>query len=355
MISMKNIFLRLSALLLASLSTLLCSCASSGLAVKPVTHAPGDVGYIPVIGEISSLPRDSAASSYDTSSPATSRPSPLPSSSPVYSLPNYPAPDFLTDQYFIYDVQQKVFLSISGNDRILYPASTTKLLTILYAQTLLPLDRVVKPGNELEMVGKNSSMAYIRINHTLTVEQLIEGMLLPSGNDAAHVLAAEAGRALKADCADGKQAVAVFVQAMNDYAKSIGLCGSVFLSPDGYDNPGHYSTLEDMAIIARLAYEDPVIRKYAAMPSDHVVYHSGHTITWNNSNQCIHPENEEYYLPEVNGLKTGSVSKNNSCIISSAEIDGQSFIFGFFGEKQLVDRFEDTKRAVEWLKTYILI
>ncbi len=338
------------------LSLLLCSCSSSRITV--VTHGPNDPGYIPVFGETFERTDSSLSRPGPSAEPFSPSPSSKNSSSPT-PPPSYPAPNFLCGQSFVYDVQRKAFLFIEGNNRVVYPASTTKLLTILYAQTLLPLDRVVRPGDELELVGPNSSIAYIKpydtSGHSLTVEQLIEGMLLPSGNDAAYVLAAEAGRALNPECADGKEAVQVFVAGMNAYAKELGLCGSVFLTPDGYDDEGHYSTLEDMALVARLAYEDPVIRKYSSLLYDDVVYHSGHTNTWRNTNWCLDPERPEYYLPEVNGLKTGAVNKNYYCIISSAEIDGQSFIFGFFGEKTMENRFVDTKTAVEWIKTYILV
>ena len=141
---------------------------------------------------------------------------------------------------------------------------------------------------------------------------------------------------------------------MNEYARTIGLCGSHFTCPDGYDYPENYSTLEDMALIARLAYEDEIIRKYSNLPSDRVTYYSGHIMEWKNTNWCIDPYTPEYYIPEMNGLKTGSVSKDYYCFLGSVEIEGQSFIFGFFGEKKMTDRFLDSKTAVQWLKTYIV-
>ena len=243
--------------------------------------------------------------------------------------------------------------AISTAGRKIYPASTTKLLNILYAQTLLPLDRVVQPGNELEMVREGSSIAFVRAHHKLTVEMLIEGMLLPSGNDAAHVLAAAAGKVLDPDAKDGKAAVAAFVKGMNAYAASLGLTGSVFVSPDGFHDPAHYTTLEDLAAIADLAYADPVIRKYCKLQKDDVVYASGHLNTWVNTNKCLDPESE-FYLPEVNGLKTGAINSTNSCLIASAVIDGRTFIFGFFGEKTLTDRFVDTAAAIAWVRETVL-
>ena len=280
-------------------------------------------------------------------------PSADPSPSPIE--PNIPTelpkdqPKFLCEQAFVYDVDNDCFWFLSGEDRIIYPASTTKLLTILYARTLLPLEQRVRPGNELELVKVGSSIAYVKKHHILTVEQLIEGMLLPSGNDAAYVLAAAGGRVLDPDAKDGKEAVAAFLVGMNEYAAKLGVTGSNFTNPDGYDDLDHYSTLEDMALIARYAYNDPIIRKYCNVVSDDVTYASGHLMTWTNTNSCLH-QGSAYYSPYVNGLKTGTVNKEYYCLLSSAQIGERSFIFGFFGEKQAYDRFKDTLTAIEWIR-----
>ena len=98
-------------------------------------------------------------------------------------------------------------------------------------------------------------------------------------------------------------------------------------------------------MIARLAYEDEIIRKYSNLPSDRVTYYSGHIMEWKNTNWCIDPYTPEYYIPEMNGLKTGSVSKDYYCFLGSVEIEGQSFIFGFFGEKKMTDRFLDFQNS----------
>ena len=397
--------------LLATAMLALCACDSSAdtpsTLPNAVTHTPGDTGYIPMYSELTaditddttesrtpstpeepstlSLPSTPTLSSEEptteTPSPTTTPVStetpeptasstetetPVPTETPAtstetadttYLYPELPDPQFLCEQCFVYDVQRNCFLYLSGGDKVVYPASTTKLLTILYARTMLSPDLVVVPGNELEMVQPHSSLAYITQNsgHKLTVEQLIEAMLLPSGNDAAHVLAAAGGRALDPSITDGKEAVARFMVGMNRYAKQLGLVGSVFITPDGYDLDGHFSTLEDMAIVAREAYKDKLIRKYAALEADNVVYASGHMMTWYNTNLCINPDpNNPYYIPEVNGLKTGTKDNSYYCLISSAEIGGRAFIFGFFGETLSQNRFIDTKTAVDWIKAYVI-
>lgn len=238
-------------------------------------------------------------------------------------------------QAFVYDREAGELLYKKGADTALYPASTAKLLTILYALTLLEESAEVTPGDELELVREGSSSAYVRSWHTLTVEMLVEGMLLPSGNDAAYALAAAAGRVLTGNSSQsGKDAVAAFMDGMNAYAAQLGMCGSHFTSPDGYMDAGQYSTLEDMALLAALAVQNPLIMRYAGLTSDDVVYASGHTNTWLNTNQMLHPESR-WYDSAVTGLKTGTASSTNFALI----VSDSRFIVGVFTAASDTERY----------------
>ena len=190
---------------------------------------------------------------------------------------------------FVYDCVTGGFTELTcDEDSRVYPASTTKLLTALLALELMEEDEVIQPGDEVYMTGENASFAYVRPQHRLTVSTLIEGMLLPSGNDAAYALAAACGRRLAGDEALGcEAAVARFVDGMNEYARKIGCTGSRFTAPDGFDGEDNYSCLYDMAIISKLAAENEVIMRYAGLHSDDVTYASGHTITWVNTNKQL--------------------------------------------------------------------
>lgn len=253
-------------------------------------------------------------------------------------------------QAFVYDVEMGEFIYKKGAENIIYPASTTKLLTILYALTILSLDEVVTPGNELELIASDSSIAYIKSHHSLTVEMLIEGMLLPSGNDAAYTLAAAAGKKLSQDGnIDGKGAVSLFIDGMNEYAASIGLCGSSFTSPDGYYASNHYTTLEDIALISIMASQNDIIAKYARIPSDNVIYASGHSNTWINTNLMLDPESQ-FYSPYVTGLKTGSAGTGNYSLILTLELDdGREYIIGIFSSAEKNDRYTDALTIIDHL------
>ena len=248
---------------------------------------------------------------------------------------------------FVYDCNRGEIVYRKGHDRILYPASTTKLLTILCALEHLSPSDVITPGEELSLVGEGSSIAYINKNHKLTVEMLIEGMLLPSGNDAAYVLAAAAGNRMSDGEATGAEAVEVFMAGMAEYGRTLGLNGTHFTTPDGLAGTDHYSTLEDMLLISRAAADNEIICRYAGLYQDDVTYASGHKNTWTNTNVMLDPKSS-YYRPSVTGLKTGSLDANY-CLITTAEQGGERYIIGVFGAATKTARFADTATIIDTL------
>lgn len=251
---------------------------------------------------------------------------------------------------FVYDTTAKTFVMRSGMSQRIYPASTTKLLTALTALGVLEADTVLTAGDEIYLLKEGSSVAYILPGHKLSVEMLIEGMMLPSGNDAAYVLAAGAGRVLaNDDSMTPSAAVERFVREMNTCAQKLGCRNSNFTVPDGLCGSEHYSTLEDMAKISAAAAENGFIMKYAGLVSDDVVYASGHTNHWENSNKQLHADSE-YYNPNVAGLKTGSLSEYYCLITLYREPDGEEYIIGVFGSKNENERYADTREIIKALE-----
>ncbi len=248
----------------------------------------------------------------------------------------------LSRDYFVFDLQQEEFLTISCDPHgRIYPASITKLFTAWVALQVLPPDTVIKAGDELDLVAPDSSIAYVRKGHRLTVAMLVEGMLLPSGNDAAYVLAAAAGRAWGGEALTAAEAIACFVERMNGYAAAQGLTDSRFTNPDGYHDPDHYTSCADLVTIARLALENQQIRRCVGLSREDVTYASGQINTWRNSNLLIDPESE-YYCPDAIGLKTGKTDAAGACLLSAFEREGQIYIMGVFGAAGYNDRFADS-------------
>ncbi len=246
---------------------------------------------------------------------------------------------------FVYDTGLEHMLYMGGDgDEPLCPASLTKLLTAYTVRQIMDPETVVTVGDEITWIDPDSSRAWIDQGYQLTVEMLIQAMIMPSGNDAAYTLAVAGGRALAEDPElDRKQAFNLFVDEMNAQARQLGMKNSHFMNPDGIDAEGHYTTMNDLVILAEAVMEDRLIMKYAAMAKADVVFASGETITWHNSNYLLHPEYEEFYTPEAVGLKTGSTDKAGKCLISAfSRDDGTYLIVGVLGSLENTDRFSDT-------------
>jgi len=246
---------------------------------------------------------------------------------------------------FVYDYSNDSLTCTSDSNTKVYPASITKLLTAMLALEIMSPDSIISPGDEVYLTGEYASSAYIRPHHTLTLEMLIEGMMIPSGNDAAYAVSAACGRKISGDDSlRYEEAVKVFVEEMNEYAISVGCTGSNFTTPDGFAADEHYSTLHDIALISRLASENEIIMKYTGLPTDNVTYASGQTNTWINTNDMLH-ENSKYYCEGIIGLKTGSLT-GNYCLVTLYDDGETKLLIGVFGAKDESDRYEDTLRLI---------
>ena len=255
----------------------------------------------------------------------------------------YPADrQLLAQQYFVYDCNADSFLVSSGQaDERVYPASITKLFTAYVAMQYLEPTTQITAGDALEMVAWGSSVAKIEKGDVLTAQQLVQAMLLPSGNDAAYLLACEAGRVIKNDpSASVSAAVQAFMSQMNAQAQTLGMTGTHFVNPDGIHENDHYTTFGDLAILGKLSMENETIMQYAATPKDQVVLH-GETIDWKNTNALVDPATD-YYCPYAIGLKTGQTPSAGSCLLSAFQKDGQTLLIGVFGCPEEEDRFDDT-------------
>lgn len=262
--------------------------------------------------------------------------------------PNQPAVELSAANAFVYDPRSSTAKYLKGDpDAKIYPASITKLFSAYVALQYIEPDAVITAGDELELVAEDASIAYIKEGHKLTAQMLVEGMMLPSGNDAAYVLAAGAGRVIGGDAnMKATDAVACFVEAMNESARDLGLKGSHFCNPDGYHEDSHYTCLRDLMQIARLVMENPVIREYTALPEDSVVYASGQTNTWKNTNLLLHADSK-YYCADTVGLKTGHTDEAGYCLLSAFQTQEDYVIAGVFGCGEDTDRFADTLKLYD--------
>lgn len=245
-------------------------------------------------------------------------------------------------RYFAYDVREGTYLAKQGDaDEKLYPASITKLLTAhVVLQYMKPEDTVVV-GDALTLVHEDSSTAGLAEGDTLTVEQLISAMMLPSGNDAAQVAAVAAGRVMGGKDLDCQAAVSIFVSEMNKQAQDLGMTGSHFENPDGWHHENHYTTMNDLVILSKKVLANPLILKYTGLAEDSVQM-ADRTLEWKNTNFLLHSQGEAY-IPNTIGLKTGYTDAAGSCLISAFFEGDRLWIIGVFGcPAYTMDRYLDT-------------
>jgi len=265
---------------------------------------------------------------------------------PVETVPEQKATDprqITATRYFAYDLREDTYLIQEGDgDAKLYPASITKLLTTYVILQHMKPEAKVTVGDAMSLVQPDSSVAKLEEGDVLTVEQLIEAMLLPSGNDAAQVAAVAAGRAIAEDSSlPCTEAVQVFMEEMNRQAEALGLQNSHFVTPDGFHDDNHYTSMNDLVTLCKTVLTVPTIQKYAGMAKDTVTV-SGRELEWENTNFLLDSQKELYRANAI-GMKTGYTSKAGSCLVSAFFMEDRILLIGVFGCPAFTDdRYLDT-------------
>ena len=303
---------------------------------------------LPATEPTETLPETGAAA--EESQPAETQPEEteppayvIDTESEIYGICDALASEMEYDQLLVYDATgDEIFYAHSREGDKLYPASVTKLFSAYVALQHLSPDDVITVGAERDLTKPGSSVAYIGKGHSLYVKHVIEGMMLPSGNDAAIILAAAAGRRIAEDeTLAPVQAVETFVREMNRVADELGFERSLFANPDGWHVGCHYTCLNDMARIAKLALEDKTISRYIRKSKDEVTFLSGHTVEWENTNLLLNSE-EGFYRGDAIGMKTGYTRQAEYCLMSAFKCkDGRQLVIGVFGYADEYQRFRD--------------
>ncbi|MBQ2940896.1 MAG: D-alanyl-D-alanine carboxypeptidase [Clostridia bacterium] len=225
-----------------------------------------------------------------------------------------------------------------------YPASTTKIMTALLALEKLDPEGTSTVSNEAVMsISWDSSKLGLYEGETFNNFELIKGMMVVSGNDAANVLA----EAVSGSISD-------FVALMNEKAKSLGCEGTHFVNTHGLTDENHYTTVADMAKIAVAAMKNPAFREivkstYFELPKTEKcdVVRSFNTT----NNLITNARTSDYLYSPATGIKTGYTDAAKNCLVASAEKEGVRLISVILGAS-VVDgvntAYSDTKALMEW-------
>jgi serine-type D-Ala-D-Ala carboxypeptidase (penicillin-binding protein 5/6) len=255
-------------------------------------------------------------------------PVPTPAPYPINLTGIYPGGDITATGLVVLDVNSGVFLYKRNEEELLAPASTTKILTALVALDMYDLDDIVT----VKSIMNSGQVMGLAAGERITVENLLFGALIQSGNDAAYALAEHHPGGV-----DG------FIAAMNEKAKALHLTKSTFTNPVGFDDPAHKMTPMDLARLGSIALENKVIAKMVAIPqitvSDvtHTYFHP-----LKNVNELLGK------IPGVGGIKTGWTEEAGENLITLVDRNDHRLIIVVLRSQ---DRFGETSKIIDWIFT----
>lgn len=257
-------------------------------------------------------------------------------------------PAFADDErVVVIDDQTGAVICSQGADERAYPASTTKLVTALVALDYVSdrLDERVTVGDELDLTPEISSLAHLEKDDSYTWRELFYGLLLPSGNDAAIVMGVNVARIETGNASlSGEEGIAEFARLMNEKVAALGCTGSHFVNPHGLHDDAHYTTANEMLLIAQEVLKSDFVREIVSTPYYGCTSGNGVQMDWYNTNWMLQQtcgqvddygsvwhEGEgdvpnPYYRAQCTGVKTGSTAEAGRCLVFMAAGDGMSLL-----------------------------
>ncbi len=226
------------------------------------------------------------------------------------------SPSFSGDSSYsscLIDAKSKAILYGKNQNVRLPMASTTKIMTCLVVLDTLPLDKIVTVDKRA--VGIEGSSMYLFENEKITVENLLYGLMLSSGNDAATALALECCGSIED-----------FANLMNSKAKEIGLIDTHFTNPHGLDNENHYTTSYELALISAKALENETFKKIVSTKTHYMTTSSGTVRYLTNHNRLLSS------FDGAIGVKTGFTKRSGRCLVSAAQRENETYIAVTLGD-----------------------
>lgn len=244
--------------------------------------------------------------------------------------PNPSAPTVIAKSYILQDFDSGRILAELNSDQRLPPASITKLMTAyvvsqeLHMGNIALADEVLISEKAWRMVGSRS---FIEVNTKVSVEVLLRGMIIQSGNDAAVALAEHIAGSEE-----------TFAQMMNQYAQQLGMVDTNYRNSTGLPDPDHFTTARDIATLSAA-----IIRDFP----EHYKWYAEKEFTYNNITQ--HNRNKLLWRDSsVDGLKTGHTEEAGYCLAASAKRGDMRLISVVLGTRSENARAQETQKLMNY-------
>lgn len=225
--------------------------------------------------------------------------------------------------YILMEASTGKILAEKNSNETVPPASTTKIMTAILAVENCNLNDIATVShNSIFSVPASYSIASLKEGEKLTIEQLLNVLLIPSANDAANVIAEHIAGSVEG-----------FSKMMNEKAKELGCKNTNFVNPNGVEADNHYSTAYDLALMGKYAMQSSTIRNIVSK----IQYTLPKTNKYNKEDRIFNTTNDlirenysnsadNYYYKYANGLKTGYTTEAGSCIVATAKKDNLELI-----------------------------
>lgn len=229
----------------------------------------------------------------------------------------------------IYDRESKTIIWGKDENKKVPMASTTKIMTaIIMLENITNLNEKIEVSKQAAITG--GSRLGLKTGDIITYNDLLYGLMLCSGNDAAVQIAISVAGDIEN-----------FAKLMNEKAKEMGLVNSNFVVPHGLDNVNHYTTAAELAIMADYGLNIKKFQEVVATKTYTVII-NGYPKTINNTNELLG------YLEGVNGVKTGFTNGAGRCLVTSVERNGFNIITVVLGADTKKIRTKDSIKLIEW-------
>jgi serine-type D-Ala-D-Ala carboxypeptidase (penicillin-binding protein 5/6) len=271
--------------------------------------------------------------------PSSSFPQPQPVPKPTMPVagpgPTPPPPTIDAKSWVLMDYASGQILTGSNEDQRVAPASITKVMTSYVVSAELQHGKIHMDDKVMISekawrsggAGTDGSTSFLQLNSEVSLKDLLYGMIIQSGNDAAIALAEHTAGSEE-----------TFAQLMNQYAQQLGMSGTHYVDASGLPNPDHYTTARDIALLSRALIRD--------FPEEYKVY-SVKDFEWNGIKQ--HNRNTLLWRDStVDGIKTGHTSEAGFCLATSALRGDQRLIAVVMGAPSEKSRADDNQELLNY-------
>ena len=227
----------------------------------------------------------------------------------------------------------EILYSKNANER-LAPASMTKIMSLILIMENIENGNL--KWNDIVVVSKNAasmggSQIFLEQNEMMSVEDLVKGICVASGNDATVAMAEKVA---------GTEAA--FVKLMNNKAKSLGLKNTNFVNATGLDAEGHYSSASDMAVMARELVKHQKILEFSSIYEDYLRKNTSNSFWLVNTNKLVK------FYSYIDGLKTGYTGNAGYCLTATGKKRDMRLISVVMGEENTEKRSADTLAMLDY-------